>query len=107
MNRPYVLRCFGQRLAKDQWQAICIDLNLAAQGESLPDVRRKLDSMIRSYVQDLSGIDRAHVSDLFPRPAPLGIRLKYYYASVLSWAAAKSNGAMKYKVFNEQSAIPC
>lgn len=72
-----ILRCFAEKKGS-QWQAFCVDLNLAVQGDSFPVVKNKLDDMVRSYIQlafeQESEQDRM---DMLNRPAPLSLRLRY------------------------------
>jgi hypothetical protein len=50
----------------------CLDLCLAAQGDSFEEAQAKLDSMICTYVEDATvGEDRDFGADLLRRPAPL------------------------------------
>lgn len=73
-----VLRCYAEKV-DGQWQAFCIDLNLAAQGDSLEDVSERLERMVGSYLYDVfEGDDREHAEDLFPRRAPIGFIARYY-----------------------------
>ena len=79
-----LLRCIAEE--KDgYWQAFCLDLNLAAQGDSLEDVKIRLESMICSYVMDATvGDDRKYAAELLNRPAPLRFWLRYYAYSLMS-----------------------
>lgn len=75
---PLVFRCFAERHG-DQWLAFCIDLTLAAQGDSLADVKRRLNDQIASYVYDaIAGDDQQHAVELLTRKAPLRLRYRYY-----------------------------
>lgn len=77
------LRCFVER-RDDRWQGFCIDLNLAAQGDSLEEVKCKLEAMIADYVYDaLAGEDREYAFQLMQRKAPLSIRWRYYYHALI------------------------
>ena len=59
-----ILRCYGEKIG-DTWQAFCIDLNLAAQGDSFPEVKAKLNQQIYSYVYDaLVGEDKEYADQL-------------------------------------------
>jgi len=82
------LRCYAERVG-DQWQAYCLDLSLAAQGDTFAEVKDKLDVMIAEYVYDaLVGEDREYAHQLLTRRAPLRDRIKYYWYCVLSKAGA-------------------
>jgi 1,4-dihydroxy-2-naphthoyl-CoA synthase len=39
-----ILHCFADK-SGDQWQAFCLDLTLAAQGDTFEDARAKLDAV--------------------------------------------------------------
>ena len=73
-----ILRCYAE-LDGDQWVAVCLDLSLAAQGDSFAEVRKKLQGQIAEYVYDVTvGQDRENAAQLFPRRAPLVDWLRYY-----------------------------
>ncbi|MDD2558236.1 MAG: hypothetical protein RBR43_05675 [Desulfuromonadaceae bacterium] len=77
--RNLILRCYAEK-KEAHWQAFCLDLNLAAQGDGLEDVKARLDEMINSYVYDATaGDDQEYAGQLLPRRAPLGFWLKYYW----------------------------
>lgn len=77
------VRCYAERKGI-HWQAFCIDFSLGAQGDSLAEVKAKLEAQIREYVFDaLCGEDREHSEYLFARRAPLRFRLRYEYIRVL------------------------
>lgn len=73
------VRCFAER-EDNQWQAFSLEFGLAAQGDSLGEVRHKLVSMILSYLHDaLVGDDRDHAYELLSRKAHWSVYLKYYF----------------------------
>lgn len=72
------LRCYAEQQGPDLWVAVCIDLCLAAQGETYQAARSRLDAQIDSYVEDAFTVDRAYFQQLIPRKAPLHQRVKYY-----------------------------
>ena len=78
------VRCVAER--KDgYWQAFSVEFGLAAQGDTLPDAKHRLESMINSYVFDaLVGEDRRHGRELLNRRATAGVYAKYYFANFLS-----------------------
>lgn len=79
-----ILRCLAEKIDDGSWQAFCLDLDLAVQGDSFVDVEQKLESLIDSWLEDaLVGEDREHAYELLNRKAPVKWWLKYYYALVL------------------------
>lgn len=78
-----LLRCFAER-EDGLWVAYCLDLSLAAQADSLAEVKHKLDQQVREYVADaLAGQDRKHATYLMTRRAPLGLWARYYFARLM------------------------
>ena len=76
---PTVLRCYA-RPEGDHYIGQCLELDLAVQGDSLPEVRRKMGECLQSYLESL---DAENVRDLFPRPAPPHVWLDYYQVYLL------------------------
>lgn len=73
------LRCFAERRGR-QWQAFCLDLNLAVQAGTLDEVEKKLHDMVKSYVElAMEQNDPSHQRDMLYRPAPASIQLRYWY----------------------------
>jgi hypothetical protein len=60
----------------NQWEAICIDFDLAVAGRSFKEVQERLNSTIASYVQDALKEDEQTRDCLLERSAPFGVRLK-------------------------------
>ncbi len=80
-----IVRVFAERKG-NQWQAFTLELGLAAQADTLPEVKRKLESMILSYVTDaLTGEDREHAYELMSRRATWRVYLNYYALNVLHY----------------------
>ena len=78
-----MLRCYAKGHTGD-WEAICLDLDIAVQGESFEDVFHSLNEGISLYldtVDELSDADRAR---LRRRRAPLPIRLEFFFFALRS-----------------------
>jgi len=76
-SHPFYVRCYA-RCDAGQWVAVCIDLGLAAQGETWEEVKGKLEAQVNDYVHEALTADRTHANDLLRRKAPLRQRLEYY-----------------------------
>jgi hypothetical protein len=73
-----ILRCYAES-KNGLWQAFCIDLCLAAQGDSFEEVRDKIHSQIFDYLDDvLCGEDREFADQLLNRKAPLSQIAKFH-----------------------------
>jgi len=86
-----IIRCYAEH-EDDVWVALCLDFNLAAQGDSFEEVKLKLESMIKEYVYDvLVGEDRKYASQLLNRRASLSSWTKYYYIKLRNKICHDSN----------------
>ena len=85
--KELVLRCYGYSDASGKWCGVCLDFNLAAEADSIADLRAKINAMIESYVEAvLDTKDAASIPLLFRRRAPLSDWLLYYLISSLTFA---------------------
>lgn len=71
-----VLRCYIKR-TQGQWVAVCIDLCLAAQGDTRDEAHARLVAQIRSYVHEALTVDKESADMLLTRKAPWPQRLEY------------------------------
>ncbi len=78
------LRCYAEREKNGTWFAMCIDLNLSVQGDSVEEARRKLHNLIWQYVREAFFEDEAYFDSLVPRKAPLSFVLRYHWIRFLS-----------------------
>ena len=67
------LLCFAHG-QDDDWQAICVDLDIAVHGSSEEEVRRLLGDAIRTYIQDANREAPAVRERLLNRRAPWTVR---------------------------------
>ena len=73
------------------WVALCLDFDLAAQGETFEEARNHLDGMITEYVADaLTGPDRDHAASLLNRRAPWRYWLHYYLLGLAQWVRGRT-----------------
>jgi len=99
MRRPqWVLRCYAEREAPGVWVAMCLDFDLAAQGETLAEARAHLDAMITDYVADaLTGEDRDHAAALLNRRAPWRYWLRYFVLSLVRLVRPHAASAQSFQ----------
>jgi hypothetical protein len=102
------LRCYAELdKSSNLWVAVCVDLCLAAQGDSFKAARNSLHEQISEYVTDaLSGPDKAYAHQLLNRKAPWQQVAKYHYLACLFRAHALRTKF--HKLFRETlPLIPC
>jgi hypothetical protein len=77
--KDLIVKCYAEQEG-GCWVAVCLDFNLASQGDSFEEVKSKLEAMITDYVFDaLAGEDKPYAAQLLSRRAPLSFWLKYYF----------------------------
>lgn len=81
--KQLLLRCFAKKIDGDQWAAVCLELNLAAQASSFEDAVRKLEDMIHSYVKEALEEDHQYADQLLQRRAPMSLYIEYYKAKMM------------------------
>lgn len=96
------LTCFAH--GRDgEWEAICVDLDIAVQGQSLEDVRDLLSRAIRDYVDSARREEPAVRDALLSRRAPLWVRIRRHCSFLLAM--------IRHKTRDDESAagftIPC
>lgn len=79
-----LIRCFAQRHG-NRWEAICLDFDLAVQGDSFEDVYRSLDTAVDEYVKYIATIeDSAERQAFLNRRVPFGLRLKFTLSLIVA-----------------------
>jgi hypothetical protein len=90
------LRCYAEQLQDGQWQAFCLDLTLASQGDSFKEAQNKLNDMIKEYVFDaLAGVDKEFSFELLRRRAPLKYWARFYQLVLLHKVGVMKNGVAR------------
>src|SRR3989338_6400149 len=82
--KDLILRCYAAKEADGSWYAICLDLNLFAQADSLQDVKIKLHSMLKEYIAEAVTVDKEYAGALLRRKAPFSFFARYYFVYILN-----------------------
>lgn len=67
--------CYAWGVPGD-WEALCVDFDLAAQGKSLEEVRRELGDAIECYLESVMDGPAEERRRFLNRKAPLTLRLR-------------------------------
>jgi predicted RNase H-like HicB family nuclease len=70
------LRCYAEGRDGD-WEAICLDLDIAVQGGSFEEVFTSLQGAVSLYLQSVTDLPPEERRVLLHRPAPLPVRLRF------------------------------
>jgi predicted RNase H-like HicB family nuclease len=62
----------------DLYSAICLELNVASQGETIEDAKNNLQEAVELYLEDV--IEAGDEQDFIPRPAPMEEWVKFFDA---------------------------
>src|SRR3954469_11259802 len=76
MSAPEPFFCIA-RQEDGIWEAFCLDLDLAVQGDSFDEVRNDLGRMIVSYLESAQAEAEPARSQLLNRRAPFFVRLSW------------------------------
>jgi len=83
--------CFA-RGHGSEWEAICVDLDIAVQGRSFNEVRQGLEEAVASYVESAHAEDAETCSKLLNRRAPLWVVLLWTWRVLKSaWRSRSDN----------------
>ena len=58
------------------WEAICVDYDLAARGDSLEEVRRGLGDAIETFLSRVTELPESEQARFLNRKAPLALRAR-------------------------------
>jgi len=75
--KELIVKCYAKQEG-GMWVAVCLDFCLATQGDSLNEVKRKLEEQITFYVSEALE-DKEYGNQLLGRRAPVTQWLEYYF----------------------------
>ncbi len=78
------LKCYAEgRPARDgspgRWEAVCLDFDIAVQGESMSEVMESLEDAIRLYLETVAELPPEEHRAFLRRKAPLPMHLKFFW----------------------------
>ena len=78
-----VLRCYAEG-RPGRWEAVCLDLDLAVQGDDFRDVIESLQKAIHDYLELVHELPEEERRRLLNRKAPWPMRWKFLWHSLRS-----------------------
>jgi len=76
------LLCVAHRHGME-WEAICLDLDIAVQGRSFEEVQNGLNEAVSSYIEDALKEPEPTRSQLLSRRAPLFVRIAWLWRFII------------------------
>jgi hypothetical protein len=83
------LRCFAAQ-SNEAWEAICLDLDIAAQGVSFEDADQNLRCAIRMYFERVDTLPAEERKKFLYRRVPLITRIQFAIEAALSSLAIRT-----------------
>ena len=77
------LRCYAYRSGR-KWEAICVDLDIAAFGDSLDEVKRSLATGIELHLEGVEELPAEEQRRFLTRRSPWHVRAKLAFTTWLS-----------------------
>ena len=99
-HMPRILHCYAEG-GRGEWEAICLDLDIAVQGASFEAVYRSLRTAISLYLETAEALPASDRADLLDRPAPFSIRWRF-----LAQAAQYALGTRREGTYRHQFTLP-
>jgi len=84
------LTCYAWGTPGD-WEALCVDYDIAAQGDSFDKVRRELTDAVETYLEYVADLPETDQNAFLNRKAPLSLRLRLVLASKISLMLSAAN----------------
>jgi hypothetical protein len=94
-----IIRCLAKKEG-DKYLAMSLDFGLAAQANSLPDAKRKLQQQVHEYIEEAHTTDVDNKEYLLGRKGPLSWFFIYYLLKLVG------NIKLQFKAFSFQDPKP-
>lgn len=78
---PQYVHCYAEG-KRGHWEAICLDFDIAVQGNSFEEVYRSLNEGIAAYMGYVSELPEEERSYFLNRKAPLSLRLRFLWYAI-------------------------
>lgn len=100
-----ILRCMAFK-KRDLYVAVCLDLTLAAQADSMAEAKSKLESQIIDYLEEAVS-EKEYMEDLLNRKAPYSWWVRYnatkLILSIASIFKRNEESEKNHQIFEENS----
>ena len=101
-----VLHCYAEGW-ENQWEAFCLEFDIAVQGDSFEDVRGKMDQAIGYYLEDVAELPQEEQLAFLRRSAPFSLWAKYIFFLTLSFIFRGDAGQRRDKKERTDFTLHC
>ncbi len=102
MGKVVAVRCYAEGV-NDQWEALCVDFDLAVQGRSFDEVYGKLNEQIELYLEGISALPPEEQRRLLNRKIPFLERIRIY-AKLLATVVSRKADKQRHSYVRMESA---
>ena len=86
-----ILRCYA--VGHDgEWEAICLDLDIAVQGRGFEDVFHSLNEAVSLYLESLSDFSEKEQERFLNRSAPFRVRFRFFWWVLMALFRSNDHG---------------
>jgi len=98
LAKNMLLRCYAEGTARG-WEAVCLDFDIAVQGDSFESVYQQLNEAVETYVEYVDELPEPDRSRLLCRKAPLVDRLRFLWHTARTTIGRSSSDAKQRHEF--------
>jgi predicted RNase H-like HicB family nuclease len=91
-----ILRCYAEGRDGD-WEAICLDLDIAVQGNAFEEVFSSLQHAISLYIESVANLPPGERGGLLHRPASLSVRLRFLTHALRCLFSDSEDGTQRHQ----------
>lgn len=92
-----ILHCFAEE-RDGQWEALCLDLDIAVQSSTFEDLVVSMKEAIKLYVESVGDLPPEERARLLHRVAPLSVRLRFLLAVARSMLFQRGGEPLPFAV---------
>ncbi|MGH7052445.1 MAG: hypothetical protein ACREFK_10785 [Stellaceae bacterium] len=92
MRQEKILSCYAVK-QKQGWEAICLDFDIAVQGESFSKVEQKLREALNSYIEYVNTLPQQDRQQFLDRRVPWHVRARFVLGVTLSMLFHGADGS--------------
>jgi len=90
------LHCYASGTDGD-WEAICLDLDIAVQGRSFEEAQESLGKTIQMHLERVAELPAEEQAGLLYRPVPLTARIQFAIEAFFLALSLRDRGSYKHQ----------
>ncbi len=78
---PRYIHCYAEGM-EGQWEAVCLDFDLAVQGKTFEEIYQSLNQSIGMYVEYIKSLPNKERAAFLNRSAPFSLRFRFLWYAI-------------------------